>query len=179
MIVKECFSEGERLLVSDTGRVWTTDRLVRYCRYGISTMIKQKGRELKIRTDKDGYSRVRFTHNNKRITKGVHRLVAKAFISNPNNLPCINHKNENKKDNYPENLEWCDVNYNNHYNNRYSRIRRNYKSVIMLNKSNEEIKTFKSIGEAAKYVNGNPSNIGNCCNGRLKVAYGFVWKFDR
>lgn len=45
----------------------------------------------------------------------VHRLVAQAFIPNPNNLPIINHKDENPSKNIVDNLEWCDYEYNNNY----------------------------------------------------------------
>lgn len=51
----------------------------------------------------------------------VHRLVAEAFIPNPNNLPCVNHKNENTHDNSPENLEWCTYEYNINYGGRNKR----------------------------------------------------------
>lgn len=53
--------------------------------------------------------------NNKRKTFIVHRLVAKAFIPNPNNFPVINHKDENKLNNHVQNLEWCTVSYNTKY----------------------------------------------------------------
>lgn len=56
----------------------------------------------------------------------VHRLVAEAFIPNPDNLPCINHKNGNKKDNRIENLEWCDSQYNSRH--RATALRKNTKS---------------------------------------------------
>jgi len=68
-----------------------------------------------------GYLKVHLCVDNKRIKKNVHRLVAEAFIPNPNNLPCINHRDENKTNNTVWNLEWCDVLYNNTYGTMQAR----------------------------------------------------------
>lgn len=81
-----------------------------------------KMRELKIRNSKDGYKSTTFIENGVYKTKLIHRLVAEAFIPNPDNLPCINHKNEVKWDNRPENLEWCSVGYNNSYGTRLIKV---------------------------------------------------------
>ena len=67
---------------------------------------------------KGGYLRLPLTINNKAKSYLVHRLVALAFIPNPNNYPEVNHKNEDKTDNRVENLEWCDRSYNINYGNR-------------------------------------------------------------
>jgi hypothetical protein len=71
---------------------------------------------LKPRKDKDGYEYVVLCVNCKTKTVSVHRLVCLAFLENPNNLPCINHKDENPSNNNVENLEWCTYSYNNTYN---------------------------------------------------------------
>ena len=85
---------------------------------------------LKINKRKDGYCSVMLCKNGKTKRFLVHRLVAKAFIPNPNNLPMINHKNENPSKNIVDNLEWCDNKYNCNYGTlpkRKSEIAKTYK----------------------------------------------------
>jgi hypothetical protein len=65
-----------------------------------------------------GYKNIRIRIGNKLVSQGVHRLVAETYIPNPNNLPLINHKNENRSDNSVNNLEWCDYSYNRCYSQR-------------------------------------------------------------
>ena len=64
-------------------------------------------RILKYSFDIDGYRQVILSKDNKRKCVKIHRLVGLAFLCNENNLPCINHKDENKENNSVENLEWC------------------------------------------------------------------------
>ena len=101
--------------VSNLGRVRSVDRYIERMNNG--TMSKQfcKGRILKQNVDEDGYFRINIRLDRKDKRFGVHRLVAATFISNPDNLPCVNHINGNKQDNSVENLEWCTVAYNNHH----------------------------------------------------------------
>ena len=68
--------------------------------------------------ENNGYYTVSLYKNKKPSINNIHRLVAEAFIPNPNNLPCVNHKNEIKTDNKVNNLEWCTYQYNNTYNNK-------------------------------------------------------------
>lgn len=68
------------------------------------------------------YYRVALTKNSKQYQLLISRLVAQAFIPNPNNLPCVNHKDENKLNNTVDNLEWCDYKYNTNYGSRNKRV---------------------------------------------------------
>lgn len=87
------------------------------------TLWSERSRKvLRPNTDKDGYGYYVLCVNGKRKTIKTHRLVATAFLPNENNLPSVNHKDEDKLNNAVENLEWCDVAYNNRYGTRGQRI---------------------------------------------------------
>lgn len=73
--------------------------------------------------EKKNYLGVYLYKNRKRKFMMIHRLVAMAFIENPNNYPQINHKDENSKNNIVENLEWCSAKYNSNYGNHKDKIR--------------------------------------------------------
>ena len=85
---------------------------------------KDKIKMLKLIKDKKGYLKINLWKNNKSKMFLVHRIVAETFILNPNNLPQVNHKDENKSNNCVENLEWCSQRYNNNYGNRLNNIRK-------------------------------------------------------
>ena len=76
---------------------------------------------LKTHLDKDGYVYVTLCKNNKTHLATIHRLIAEAFIPNPDNLPQINHKDEDKTNNNIDNLEWCTCKYNINYGTRTER----------------------------------------------------------
>lgn len=134
-----------------------------------------------------GYLYVTLSKNGKQQSKKIHRIVAETFIPNPNNLPCVNHKDENLQNNCIDNLEWCSYNYNNTYGTRIERIskaiiektdhKQKVKIVQCDKNTGEEIAIFPSVGDAARAVNGNHSNIVACMNGRQKTSYGYKWKY--
>lgn len=82
----------------------------------------RKEKILNFNKNSKGYLRVELSKDKKRKQCLVHRLVAETFIPNYNNLPQINHKDENKENNYIDNLEWCDNKYNNNYGTRNQRL---------------------------------------------------------
>ena len=124
------------VIVSNRGNVYFPDRWVKN-RWGTETLLR--GRTPAIHFDKDGYRVTSIKISQKSKTLRLCRLVASAFIPNPNNLPCVNHKDENKTndcvylnddgsvDCAKSNLEWCDVAYNNSYGSRPKRLSKSLK----------------------------------------------------
>ena len=98
--------------VSSYGRVRSLDRYVKTCYEAYKL---QKGKILNPGKDKDGYLQVSLHCNGKQHQRKIHRLVAQAFIENFDNLPMINHKDEDKTNNRVDNLEWCTAKYNANY----------------------------------------------------------------
>lgn len=133
---------------------------------------------LKHAIDKDGYYRVQLCKNG--IAKGyiVHRLVATAFIDNIYALPVINHKDENKKNNYYKNLEWCTVRYNTNYNE--GTIKRGLAErlpIVQFTKDMIQIKAWTGRVEITKSLRYSGGNITSCCIGNRKTANGYIWKY--
>lgn len=149
---------------------------------------------IKNHIDKNGYYRVILSKNNEVKNYLLHRLIAETFISNPKNLPEVNHKDEIKTNNNIDNLEWCTKSYNCSYGTRTKRIAEKMK---IINKGKHySIKTeFKKGQNAKKIINITTnkvynsmqeamndtkipiSNLCNCCKGKLKTAGGFIWRY--
>lgn len=139
---------------------------------------KTKKEKIKIPAkNKDGYLRVNLYKEGKYKTFTVHRLVAEAFIQNPNNYPCVNHKDENPSNNNVDNLEWCDYKYNSNYGTcQQRRVEKQSKSVLQFTKDNEFIMEWLSTMECAR--NGfNQGSVAACCRGERKTHKGFIWRY--
>ena len=125
----------------------------------------------------NGYFVVHLSNGNAKLFY-VHRLVALAFIPNPDALPQINHKNEIKTDNRAENLEWCTSHYNTNYGTRNKRIQRNRSfPVAQLDVNGKIVNAFYGISEAQRITGIDRPNICKCLKGKTKTAGGYKWKY--
>ena len=127
--------------------------------------------------DKDGYMTVCLKKDGTVKNLKVHRMVAFAFIPNPQQFPEINHRNELRYDNRVENLEWCSSQYNQTYKGKHLRC---CKPVYQMDMDGNIIKTYKSINDAAAAVNVTPSHLSTVLSKRRKrnvTAGGFRWSY--
>ena len=133
---------------------------------------------MKPERNKFGYLAIGLRKNGEHKLFTVHRLVAQTFIPNPDNLPEVNHIDENKENNSVQNLEWCDRKYNHNYGTINQRIsEKTSKPVLQYEKSGEFVREWKSTWDVQRNLGYNQSAISACCLGKLKSAYGFVWKY--
>jgi hypothetical protein len=161
--------------VSNLGRVRSVDK---YVNHNPSGMALRKGQIRKQILTKDGYCRVSLWDKYKGRYFAVHRLVAMAFIPNPDNLPCVNHKDENPQNNRADNLEWCSVLYNGGYGTKGLRCSKSQsKQVAQYDKEGNLLKVYIGPVYAEKETGINQCAIRNCCLGHSKTAGGYVWKY--
>lgn len=132
-----------------------------------------------------GYYYVKLTKNGKRKHLRIHRSLAELFIPNPENKPCINHKDGNKLNNSFDNLEWCTSSENNFHGYRTGLIPRNRdkikKPVIQLDRFGIIVKIWPSATDVQKQLGINAPTISKCCNkrGANKTAGGFFWEYEK
>ena len=167
--------------VSNMGRV---RRLTRNRRGKNNSLNPIQGRILKLETS-SGYKRIRLYKNNKGKHFQIHRLVAMAFIPNPDNLPQVNHKDENRINNRVDNLEWCTQEYNINYgtgNKKRGLSNTNgklSKPVLQYTLEGIFIKEWKSTMDVQRNLGFYHANISVCCRGKQAYAYGFLWKYKK
>lgn len=161
------------------------------------------GRTLKWRISGNGYYGVSLWKNKKEYKKYIHRLVCEHFLPNPDNLPQVNHKDENKQNNCVENLEWCTAKYNSNYGTCQKRkvMHTDYKNrkkpdidyFEQASKRNmleigkkistrviciETNKVYDGTRDAERKTGIEHSSISKCCKGKLKTAGGYTWIYE-
>ena len=148
---------------------------------------KRKEKIMKNKKDKHGYLCIALTKNYKRNYFSIHRLVALCFIPNPNNLPQVNHIDENKLNNTISNLEWVtaktNINHGSHNermaatkkaNGDYKKMSDKYSIPVYCITNNT---VYKSATEAARQLNLSNSNITKCLKGKRKSTKGYQFKY--
>lgn len=160
--------------VSNMGRVRSLDRWVEGNK---GTLYFRSGGIRVQNIDHKGYYCVTLTRNAKGIQKKVHRLVAMAFIPNPDNLPMVNHRDECKTNNNVNNLEWCTAMYNSHWGTARERCAWNRTAVEQYDLDGNYIASYRSIMDAAKAVGISKQCIWLCLNRKgSKTSAGYIWK---
>lgn len=168
-----------RYTISRDGTVTSVDRYDSLGR-------RVRARHIKSKKNNRGYTvvNIRKEGSRKTYTLLVHRLVAQAFIPNPENLPEVNHIDEDKSHNYDSNLEWCTSEYNHKYGSRVSRSLKNTDYKKVANKLSRPVKLydhnyifikhFKSQNECAKYLGISVSMLSQVINKNRVLSSGYI-----
>lgn len=157
--------------ISNQARIKSLDRYVPYK----NSKKFIKGGIMHPKKDKDGYLIIILYKNGKDTTYKMHRLVAQAFIPNPDNLPYINHKDEDKQNNLPNNLEWCTAKYNYNYGScKWRSGAKRKKPIIQYDLNGKKIKEFDGVVEAIKETG--LKHIPVAAKHGWKAG-GFIWKY--
>lgn len=166
---RDTYIYGEQYQVSNTGMVRN----------------KFTGHILKPQEDNKGYLRVRLSLKDKKVTAKIHRLVAVAFIPNPEKKPQVNHKDTDKHNNMIDNLEWVTNGenqihaYQHGKNYVTGKAGRKKKPVCKLDLTTREvIETYKSLADAGRENNLHDANIHKALNGTRRSCGGFGWKYE-
>lgn len=162
-----------RYCVSNMGRIMSLERNVR-------SRGKIKQRIMKQCNARKGYKTVSLYIDGKRKRNIVHRLVAEAFIPNPNNYNQVNHIDENKSNNAAYNLEWCTAKQNMNHGTRAERTRaKAQKKVLKIDELGNVVSVYLSAKEAADANGVGKQEIAKFCRGnRVGLYHGYYWKYD-
>lgn len=126
-----------------------------------------------------GYESITLKRDRKQHCLFVHRLVAQTFLPNPNNLPIVNHKDENPMNNCVDNLEWCTYSYNNSYNGIAKKKSEKFqKKVYVYDKEGNLEREYSSVREAERDIKGSSGSISMACRGLNYTYQDKVWSYE-
>lgn len=176
--------------VSSFGRVKSLSRIVKSPIRNNPT-VTRKERILKQSESDRGYKSVTLQIGEMLNIMSVHRLVATAFLANPNNHPVINHIDSDPSHNVFLNLEWCTQSHNirhafktgrKHapdwfYKSEFGRDNPASRQVIQMSVNGDFIKEWDCVSYIQRDLGFNRPNICKCCRGKINTAYGFKWKY--
>lgn len=160
-------------------------------------LISSEGKVFSVRSNKvlrnqqikNGYWRIELNVDGEKERHFIHRLVAEAFLPNPDNLPCVNHKDENPSNNCVDNLEWCTHSYNTNYGNRLAKFQEHIqacrgsanpqsKTIYQYDLEGNYIAKYGSAGEAERVLLVDGDCVLKCARGQLKQYKGYVFQFE-
>ena len=142
---------------------------------------RERKQILRGKIDRYGYKVITMSSGDRKKPQSVtaHRLVAMAFIPNPDNLPSVNHKDEDKLNNSVDNLEWCSALYNTRYGTGQQRSRDARKRPVEALKGGAVVKRYACVGDAAAELGVSPSSIKDVLRKKKwhKSSCGYNWRF--
>lgn len=155
---------------------------------------KHAGHILKQTLSPSGYLVVSLSKEGESKQFRVHRLVALAFLPNPNNYQQVNHKDEDKTNNCLDNLEWCDAKYNTNYGTGHFRAAMSHtgkkhlsvtggnnpdaRKINQISLDGDFIRSFAAMMDAERLLNISHKDISLCCQGKRNTAGGFRWSYS-
>lgn len=162
--------------VSNLGRVRSCTHEVVYKNGTIHTHV---GKILSLAVNKSGYLQINLYRNGHQKVCLVHRLVAEAFLPNPDNLPCVNHKDENRSNSNVDNLEWCTHEYNSKYSHTGTKANKDRckKIACYTYPDMKYVATFESCNEAARQLDVASSLVSKVANNKKPQAKGYFFKY--
>ena len=173
--------------ISNMGRVKSLERIIIRCDNKTQT-IKEK--ILKTRIGNNGYYTIILSKKGEIKKIDIHRLIAIAFIPNPDNKPCIDHINGDRTDNRIENLRWVTqkeninnpisiskMKNNHHLKNTFGAEHPLSKPILQFTLDGKLVRKWESAVDIKKELGFNNCHISSCCNGKRKTANGYIWKY--
>ena len=152
------------------------EELYQVSSFGNVRTIKKGEAEMSQQENRNGYMTVHLRDKGVERRAMVHRLVAEAFIPNPNGFRDVNHKNGDKSDNRVENLEW--TSHADNMTHSFRELGKNVRHIVQLDLDNNFIERWNSIIEASEATGICRTNIGECCRGNRKHTKGYKWKYE-
>lgn len=161
--------------VSNLGEIRSLDRMVTM-KNGVTRITHGTVLTQGKYNSKSNYRGVTLCANGVPKKHSVHRIVASAFIPNPDNLPEINHKDEDKQNNCVDNLEWCDRKYNNTYGTAKIRAAVTQGKPVIQMRNGKIVNAWPSQGLAAMFTGASQSGISACLRGECMTSGGYEWR---
>lgn len=163
-----------RYAITEDGRVWSHEKKWTVGEHNKNTIQTQKPRWLKLRKNRYGYLTVTLRQDGLVYYPTVHKLVAEAFITNPNNYPCINHKDSDRTNNLVQNLEWCTYKQNGEHMVSVGHSLRGTKNAFskLTNEKVLDIKSRINNGESRRKL---AKEYDVAYSTTTRIANGTVW----
>lgn len=178
-------------MVMSMNEIWQECKSNKNYEVSIWGNVRRKGtlQNLKLCDNGKGYLIAQTVVKGKHKNHYVHRLVAEAFVDNPENKPCVNHIDCNPYNNVAENLEWVTHKENIQYSNllgrmgkvntgKFGKLHHNHKTVYQYDENYKLVKVWNSVMDIERCLQIRNGHISECCKGKRKKVKGYIWRYE-